>query len=585
MKLTNFAQEMLRDRYMTANDKVPMDVFYRAVNAYTENIPELRKRLTFYIDKGWFIPSTPVLANAGTGRGNPIACFLQSLNDTRVGNGGLLETMTNLCLMSSEGGGVGTDWSSIRTRGEKTSKGSQSNGAIPFMGISDRIVLAYAQGGTRRASSAEMLDMSHPEIREFIDMRKPTGGDINRKNLNLHHGVKCSDKFMEAVLKDAMWDLVDPNSGIVHETVRACELFEQVLEARAYQGEPYLIFTDTMARNVPLTLTKLGVTPDTTNLCTEITVATRLPDGRSAAGVCCLGSINLDKWDEIYGQTDVDFDLFIRDCLHYLWLTLDAFVTNENFPVQSARDNAAYYRDVGLGMLGWHSYLQSKGVAFDSVVARSINHKVFGALHKSINKANHDLASIVGVCPAAQDAGLELAFTHTTAIAPNASTSILTNTSAGIEPLAGNAFTRETASGTELWRNPHLVDLLIDLGKNTEEVWTSIAVNAGSVQHLDFLDDHAKAVYKTAYELNQLYVVELAADRQQYIDQAQSVNLFFAPETKRSYALAIHIAAWRRGLKTLYYYRTMPQHKATTGMKATEVVQDTTIDDCIYCAN
>ena len=494
-----------------------------------------------------------------------------------------MDAMNSLCWMSSEGGGVGSDWSKVRSQGAKTSKGSQSNGVLPFISMNDRAVLAYAQGGTRRASSAEFLDASHPEIEEFIEMRKPTGGDINRKNLNLHHGVKLSDNFMDAVLHDDWWHLTDPNGykGAI-KVRKAREIFEQIIEARAFQGEPYMVFTDNMTKHRPLTLELLNVYPDTTNLCTEITVATYMPDGEPSIGVCCLGSINLEKWEE-FTHADVDFDLFIRDCLHYLWLNLDGFIRSD-FPVQAARDNAAYYRDVGLGMLGFHSFLQSKGVAFDSVMGKSWNNRLFSTLGKSIKKANKDLASIVGICPAAHDAGLELAFTHTTAIAPNASTSILTNTSAGIEPLAGNAFTRETASGTQMWRNPHLERLLTDLGKNDEYTWTSIAVNHGSVQHLDFLDDHAKAVYKTAYEINPLVVIDLAADRQPYIDQAQSINLFFAPETEREFALAVHIAAWKKGIKTLYYYRSMPQHKASTGMKHNAVVQDTSTD-CLHCAN
>ena len=582
-KLTPFAEHMLRDRYMTADDKTPQDVFTRAVVSVTANIPELRKRMLAYVSAGWFIPSTPVLANAGTGRGNSIACFLQSVQDSRSCKSGLMDAMNSLCWMSSEGGGVGSDWSKVRSQGAKTSKGSQSNGVLPFISMNDRAVLAYAQGGTRRASSAEFLDASHPEIEEFIEMRKPTGGDINRKNLNLHHGVKLSDNFMDAVLHDDWWHLTDPSGykGAI-KVRKAREIFEQIIEARAFQGEPYMVFTDNMTKHRPLTLELLNVYPDTTNLCTEITVATYMPDGEPSVGVCCLGSINLEKWEE-FTHADVDFDLFIRDCLHYLWLNLDGFIRSD-FPVQAARDNAAYYRDVGLGMLGFHSFLQSKGVAFDSVMGKSWNNRLFSTLGKSIKKANKDLASIVGICPAAHDAGLELAFTHTTAIAPNASTSILTNTSAGIEPLAGNAFTRETASGTQMWRNPHLERLLTDLGKNDEYTWTSIAVNHGSVQHLDFLDDHAKAVYKTAYEINPLVVIDLAADRQPYIDQAQSINLFFAPETEREFALAVHIAAWKKGIKTLYYYRSMPQHKASTGMKHNAVVQDTSTD-CLHCAN
>lgn len=577
MELTDFAKRTLEDRYMVPEDKCPEDVFTRAVKAYTED--DFQTRMLDYVDKQWFIPSTPVLANAGTRRGSPIACFLNRVLDSRIG---ITQHYTETSWLASNGGGVGGFWGFLRSLGQKTSSGSQSNGMIPFLGVVDRLVLAFAQGGTRRASYAGFLPASHPEIKNFIDMRKPTGGDINRKCLNLHHGVCMSNDFMHAVLGNKPWNLVDPHTGEVTETVRARELWESVLETRMLTGEPYIVFSDNLNDNRPSILKCLGVPVYSSNLCTEITVATQMPDGDDATGVCCLGSINLVHADEFMNNPN-----FIRDCMRYLDNVLQSFIDGDSDGDELAKRSAAYYRDIGLGTLGWHSLLQSKGYAFGSAQAFGLNHRVFKWLRTQADAANAYLAEERGACPAANAAGFNLRFTHMLAIAPNASTSIFTNTSPGIEPYVANAYIRKTASGTTLEKNPYLQKHLAELGFDTEVVWTDIAINNGSVQHLGFLPENIRDTFKTAFEIGQLTIVEQAAMRGPFIDQGQSLNLFFPPNTDREYYNKAHIRAWERGLKTLYYLRPLAAHKASTGSTVRAVVQDTSDADmeCIACSN
>ena len=586
MHLNPFAIATLTDRYMAPQDNTVYDVFTRSIESYGSDTGR-KERLHSYVQRNWFVPSTPVLANAGTSRGNPIACFLSRVDDSRTG---ILGHYTESGWLASNGGGIGSYWGDVRTIGERTSHGSQSNGMLPFQSVIDRLVVAFAQGSTRRASYAGFLPVSHPEINEFIDMRKPTGGDINRKNLNLHHGACLPDEFMQAVVADDNWCLVDPHSGVIKEEIKARALWEHILETRSLTGEPYMVFTGNMNKYRPAILKALGVSSDTTNLCTEITVATKMPNGDPATGVCCLGSLNLDKWDEFVDE----LDQVVEDCLWYLWHVLDDFISSTLKGAELAQKNAAYYRDVGLGTLGFHSYLQQKRIPFCSAMAVSINHKVFRALRGAIFEANQALVGELGECRASYDArftapeihNTRLAFTHTTAIAPNASTSIFADASPGIEPWTANGFIRKTASGTYIEKNKYLQMVLQGHGQDNEEVWTDIIVNHGSVQHLDFLNEYEREVFLTAYEMDQLWIIQHAADRQPMIDQAQSVNLYFPPKTDRRIFNRVHIAAWQKGLKTLYYAKGLAAHKATTGRVVHEIKQQEVEDtECLACAN
>lgn len=577
MHLNKFAQETLRDRYMAPQDNALEDIFRRSIESFCTGAH--KERMLSYVLHNLFVGSTPVLANAGTGRGNPIACFLSTVPDSRRG---ILGHYTETGWLASNGGGVGSYWGKLRTLGSRTSSGSQSNGMLPFQSVIDRLVVAFAQGSTRRASYAGFLPISHPEIVEFMEMRKPTGGDINRKNLNLHHGVVISDAFMQAVKEDKQWLLIDPHSKEVREQVPARRLWEQLLETRSLTGEPYLVHEDNMMRGRPETLKRLEVPVYSSNLCTEITVAMEMPDGTPATGVCCLGSLNLDKWDDI---KSIGVKQVVQDCLLYLWLVLDTFVVSGLEGAESARKNAEYYRDVGLGTIGFHSYLQQKNIPFASAMAVSANKRIFGQIKEAADLANVELTSIVGACQASLDAGLCLAFTHMLAIAPNASTSIFCDASPGIEPYTANGFIRKSASGTFVEKNKYLQAILNQLGKDTESIWTDIVINGGSVQHLDFLDNYTKDVFKTAYELDQRWIVQHAADRQPLICQAQSVNLYFPPKTPRKVFNRVHMEAFDRGLKTLYYSKGISSHKATTGTKVRAIVQDTSKDSCLACAN
>lgn len=577
MYLNEFAKRTLLDRYMAPGDKTVEDIFIRSIRSYGTD--EARKqRLEMYVLNNWYVPSTPVLTNAGTDRGNPIACFLSTVPDSRRG---ILGHYTETGWLASNGGGVGSNWSKLRTIGARTSKGSQSNGMLGFQSVVDRLVTAFAQGSTRRASYAGFLDVSHPEVLEFIDMRRPTGGDINRKNLNLHHGMLVTDAFMQAVLTDQDWNLIDPHTKEVKQTLKARALWEHILETRSLTGEPYLIFQDNMNNQRPQILKDLGVESRTSNLCTEITVATELPNGEPATGVCCLGALNLDIWDE-YKDNILQV---VEDCLWHLWHVLDSFIQNDMEGADSAKKNAAYYRDVGLGTIGFHSYLQQKGIAFDSAMAKVVNKRIYSNIYSYATLANTALLDVLPACQASIDAGTDSVFTHMLAIAPNASTSIFADASPGCEPWTANAFIRKTASGTYIEKNKYLQKALQELGLDNEEFWTDCIIHRGSIQHRTDIPQDIKDVFKGAYEMNQHWLVEHAADRQPYICQAQSVNLYFLPKTPRKHVNSVHINAWKKGMKSLYYMKTLTAHKASTGKAVAEVQQDTQEYECLGCAN
>lgn len=569
--ITEFALRTLKERYMLSSETSPQEAFARASEAFADN-SEHAQRLYDYVSKQWFMFATPVLSNGGTNRGYPISCFLNYVPDSRKG---LMEHYAENAYLSSGGGGIGGYWGSVRSDGVGTSSGSRSNGSIPFMKIVDSQMMAFSQGATRRGSYAAYQDISHPEIEEFIVFRKPSGGDPNRRCLNLHHGVNIPDKFMDCVDKDLDWDLIDPHTGNVTKTVKARALWEALMESRIATGEPYLHFIDTTNRLAPESYKALGLTVNHSNLCSEITLHT----SEERTAVCCLSSVNLEKYDEWKHHPT-----FIADLIRMLDNVLEAFIDKAPEELSKAKYSAYRERSLGLGAMGFHAYLQSKMVPFESPMAMSYNLQMFKHISEQARQASMQLTEERGPCPDAEEAGLYFRNSHLLAVAPNASSSILcSNTSPSIEPYSANAYTQKTLSGSSLVKNKYLQEVLKKYGADDKETWKSITTNNGSVQHLDFLEDWEKYVFKTAFEINQHALIELAAARQPYICQAQSLNLFFPAGCDVSYFHKVHLAAFKKGLKTLYYTRSTPvseAFKVGDELQRAEVVTDS---DCVYC--
>jgi ribonucleoside-diphosphate reductase alpha chain len=500
--------------------------------------------------------STPILSNGGTTRGLPISCFLNYVDDSREG---LTNHYTENAFLSSVGGGVGGCWNGVRSVGSKTSNGSESTGVIPFMKVVDAEMLAFSQGVTRRGSYAAYLDMSHPEIEEFLDVRKPTGGDINRKSTNLHHGVVVSDSFMELIERatreegfNDSWDLRDPHTGRIVKTVSAKTLWVKLIQNRVETGEPYIMFGDTVQEGLPECQKEKGLKVHHSNLCSEITLAT--DEDRTA--VCCLSSVNLEEFDE--WQHDENF---IPDLVAMLDNVLSYFVENAPRELWRAAYSAMQERSIGLGAMGFHAYLQRHNQPFEGIMAKSANMRMFKHIKSEANRATLKLAMERGEAPDAVGYGVRNV--HLLAVAPNASSSIICgNTSPSIEPYRANAFTQKTKSGSSLQKNEYLEHILQELGEDTDEVWKGVITNGGSVQHLDFLDDWTKDVFKTAVEIDQRWVIDLAADRQQYICQSQSLNVFFPANVSKQELHAIHMMAWKKKVKTLYYLRSEAYKRA-----------------------
>ena len=494
--------------------------------------------------------STPILSNGGTNRGLPISCFLNHVEDSRSG---LTSHFTENAFLSSVGGGIGGNWSQIRGVGASTSNGSESTGIIPFLKVVDGEMLAFSQGITRRGSYAAYLDISHPEIEEFLDIRKPTGGDINRKSTNLHHAVVISDDFMRLIEKatreerfDDSWDLIDPNSKKVVKTLPAKTLWVKLIQNRVETGEPYIMFKNTVEKAMPQFQQDLGLKIHHSNLCSEITLAT--DENRTA--VCCLSSVNLEEYDEWKNN-----DLFIPDLIRMLDNVLTYFITNAPPELHRAVYSARRERSVGLGAMGFHAYLQRHSIPFESVIAKIRNKQMFQKLKEKAYETTKLLAEERGECPDAVGYGVRNS--HLLAIAPNASSSIICgNTSPSIEPYRANAFVQKTKTGSSLLKNEYLEHCLDDIGMNTKEIWQSIITHDGSVQHLDFLDDETKDIFKTGPEIDQRWLIEFAADRQEYICQSQSLNLFFPSDVSKQELHAVHMMAWKKGVKTLYYLRS-----------------------------
>ncbi len=577
--LSEFSLKTLEDRYFIEGEKSPQEAFGRAAKAFADN-DEHAQRLYDYASKLWFMFSTPILSNGGTTRGLPISCFLNYVEDSREG---LTNHYTENAFLSSVGGGVGGCWTGVRSVGSKTSNGSESTGVIPFLKVVDAEMLAFSQGVTRRGSYAAYLDVSHPEIEEFLDVRKPTGGDVNRKSTNLHHGVMIGDDFMQLIENatrnpgfDDSWPLIDPHSGEVKKVVPAKTLWVKLIQNRVETGEPCIVFRDTVDEAVPEFQQKLGLRVHQSNLCSEIT----LPTDKDRTAVCCLSSVNLEEYDEWKNN-----DQFIPDLVRMLDNVLEHFIQNAPDQLSRASYSAMRERSIGLGAMGFHAHLQRHNIPFESAMAKGKNLQMFGRIKSEAVRATRELAVERGDCPDGMGSGLRNS--HLLAIAPNASSSIICgNTSPSIEPYRANAFTQKTKSGSSLLKNEYLESILQDLGQDTDEVWKSIITNSGSVQHLDFLDEWTKEVFKTAVEIDQRWIIEMAGDRQEFICQSQSLNIFFPANVSKAELHAIHMMAWKRGVKTLYYLRSEAFKRAET--VSDEVLRERileSIDDegCLAC--
>jgi len=555
--LSEFSIKTLEDRYLVEGEQSPQQAFARAAKAFADDDAHAQ-RLYDYASKLWFMFSTPILSNGGTSRGMPISCFLNYVEDSR---GGLTDHYRENAFLSSVGGGIGGCWNDVRSVGSRTSAGSESTGVIPFLKVVDSEMLAFSQGVTRRGSYAAYLDMSHPEIEEFLDIRKPTGGDINRKSTNLHHGAIISDKFMDLIEQatrvegfDDSWDLIDPHSGKVTKTVSAKTLWVKLIQNRVETGEPYIMFEDTVQEALPQFQKDLGLKVHHSNLCSEITLATTA----DRTAVCCLSSVNLEEYDEWKDNED-----FIPDLVRMLDNVLTYFIESAPDELWRAKLSAEKERSIGLGAMGFHAYLQRHNIPFESVLAKGANKRMFTRIKSEATRATRQLAKERGECPDGEGFGIRNA--HLLAVAPNASSSIICgNTSPSIEPYRANAFTQKTKSGSSLLKNEYLEDALDDIGQNTDEVWKSIITGNGSVQHLEFLDDYTKDVFKTAVEIDQKWIIEFAADRQEYICQSQSLNIFFPANISKQELHAIHMMAWKKKVKTLYYLRSEAIKRAET---------------------
>ena len=574
--LTEFSKKTLQDRYLVGDEKSPQEAFARAAEAFSDDEAHAQ-RIYDYASNLWFMFATPVLSNGGTKRGLPISCFLNYVDDSREGITG---HYTENAYLSSMGGGIGGGWSDVRSQGTKTSKGSESTGVIPFMKVVDAEMLAFSQGVTRRGSYASYLHISHPEIEEFLDVRKATGGDTNRKCINLHHGIVISDKFMEVIHRatkendfDDSWELIDPHSGEVTKTISARTLWVKLLQNRMETGEPYLMFEDAVQADLPEFQQRKGLKVNHSNLCSEITLATN--EERTA--VCCLSSVNLEYYDEWKNHP-----AFIPDLVRFLDNVLTSFIANAPDELERARYSAERERSIGLGAMGFHAYLQKNNIAFEGALATSANMEIFKRIKSQAQSETERLAVEKGACP--DDDTCSVRNAHLLAIAPNASSSIICgNTSPSIEPFRANAYTQKTKSGSYLMKNKFLEEVLEKYNQNTDATWTSIITNKGSCQHLDFLTDEEKEVFKTAVEINQAWVVEHASMRQEFVCQSQSVNLFFPPDVNKGDLHNVHMLAWAKNMKTLYYLRSEAISRAdnVSNKVKREIIFEQS--DCLNC--
>ena len=573
--LTDFGKTTLKDRYLLPEENSPQEAFLRAAKAYSDN-DEMAQRIYDYSSKLWFMYSTPILSNGGTERGMPISCFLNYVGDSREG---LTDHYTENAWLTSIGGGIGGYWGDIRSDGVKTSGGSQSSGSVPFLKVVDSEIMAFSQGKTRRGSYAAYMDISHPEILEFLDIRKPSGGDIHRKCLNLHHGINITNDFMELIDKciqeptyDDTWSLIDPHTKQIVKKVSARDLWQKILENRVATGEPYICFIDHINDALPEQQKKLGLSVKHSNLCTEIT----LPTDEDRTAVCCLSSVNLEKYDEWKNDK-----LFISDIVRFLDNVLQSFIDRAPDSVFRAKFSATQERSIGLGAMGFHAYLQKNNIPFESVMAKSKNKIMFKHIKDEAVKESQRLAVKRGEAPDMEGTGMRNA--HLLAVAPNASSSIICGTtSPSIEPFRANAYVQKTMSGSFLVKNKFLEKLLESKDLNNEKTWTTILANRGSILHIKELSDYEKDVFKTSIEINQSWVIEHAADRQKHICQGQSLNIFVPADVDIKELHDIHMLAWKKKLKTLYYCRSEAIKRAELVSKKVErtIIPEA---DCLAC--
>ena len=574
--LSDFSINLLRNYYMEEEESSPQESFARAAVAFSENLDQAQ-RIYDYASKGWFMYSSPILSNAprpnAKSLGLPISCFLTYVDDSLEG---LINHTDELRWMSVKGGGVGGHWSDIR------SNSPIAPGPIPFLKTVDSDMTAYRQGKTRKGSYAAYMDISHPDIVEFLSIRLPTGGDVNRKCFNLNNAVNVTDEFMEAVIKGETWNLIDPDDNSVRDTINARDLWQRILKVRFRTGEPYINFIDEANRHLPDFQKKLGLKIHGSNLCNEIHLSTS--SERSA--VCCLSSLNLEKFDE-WENTEI-----VEDLIQYLDNVIQFFIDNAPDNLKKAKYSAHRERSLGLGAMGFHALLQLKNIPFESAMAKSINMNIFSLIQSRAKQKTRELAKEKGECPDADGANVRNA--HLIAVAPNANSSIIAGTSPSIEPWKSNAYTHRTRVGSYLVKNPHLEKVLweyasniakIDIETWMSEQWKSIILSEGSVGHLDFMSDWHKSVFKTAFELDQRWIIDHAGDRQTFICQGQSVNLFFPAGTEKSYVNSVHIRAWNRKLKGLYYLRT---NSGAAAEKVSQIVKQDRLkdyedDDCLSC--
>ncbi len=559
--LTDFGKKTMEDRYLLPGEDF-QDMFARVARTYGDNADHAQ-RIYDYISKLWFMPATPVLSNGGADRGLPISCFLNGVGDSLDG---IVSTWNENVALASNGGGIGTYWGGVRSIGEKVKDAGATSGIIPFIRVMDSLTLAISQGSLRRGSAACYLDVHHPEIEEFLEIRKPSG-DFNRKSLNLHHGINITDEFMEAVAADEEFGLRSPKSDEVLRKVSARKLWQKILEIRLQTGEPYLLFTDTVNRQMAKHQRDLGLKVSTSNLCSEIMLHTgkdHLDNDRTA--VCCLSSINAEKYFEWKDEPQ-----FVEDIMRFLDNVLQDFIDRAPPAMAKAVYSAMRERSVGLGLMGFHSFLQQLNIPFESAMAKSWNTRLFKHIRMGADAASVTLAEERGACPDAVDAGIKQRFSHKMAIAPTASISIICGgASPCIEPIPANVFTHKTLSGSFTVKNVALQKILAEKGQDTDEVWTSILEHEGSVLHLDALNDDEKDVFKTAFEIDQRWVIDLAADRSPYICQGQSVNVFIPGDVDKWDLHMLHWTAWEKGVKSLYYCRSKSVQRAgfANGTKA-----------------
>lgn len=552
--LSDFGKAVLEDRYLYNGESI-QQLFSRVANFYSDNDAHAQ-RLYDYISRLWFMPATPILSNGGTDRGMPISCFL---NETRDSLTGIVDIWNENVWLAARGGGIGSYWGNVRSIGEKVKGNGKTSGIVPFICVQDRLTLAISQGSLRRGSSAVYLPVWHPEIEEFVELRRPTGGDPNRKSLNLHHGVVITDDFMKAVENDDAWELKSPYDKSVVSIVKARDVWIRLLLARVETGEPYLLFIDKVNELKPESYSALNLDIKTSNLCSEITLATGIDHkGNDRTAVCCLSSLNFETYEEWK-----DNPQFVEDVMRFLDNVLQDFIDRAPAEMSKATYSASRERSVGLGVMGFHSFLQSKGIPFESAMAKAWNNKLFKKVYEEANKASKVLAEEKGPCPDAQEAGLMERFTHKMAIAPTASISIIANNSSpGIEPYNANTFTQKTLTGSFNVKNKHLKNVLQKHGIDNDDTWSSIMTHEGSVQHLEALSQDEKDVFKTAFEIDQRWVIDLAADRTPFICQAQSLNIFIPADIHKRDLHLLHYTAWKKGVKSMYYCRSKSIQRA-----------------------